>query len=154
MQDGFKIKGYIHLLAKDVNGNVITDERYENLIVNSGKAEVINLMGNVTSPTAFTFLGTGSGTNAAAPGDVALQTENNSNGFVRAAAAVTRATTNFANDTLQLVETRTATGAVTVAEVGVFNAISAGTMLGRKVITPRVYASTDQLTVTYSITII
>ena len=91
-------------------------------------------MGNVSTPVAFTYLANGSDSTAASTAQTALIAENgNTYGAGRASATVTRTTTTFTNDTLQLSKTWSITGNVTVNEVGVFNNSSTGTMLARQV---------------------
>lgn len=153
MKNTFKLKWVVNYRAIDKDGNLRFDTTEDNLIVNVGLAEVINLMGNVSSPIAFTFLANGSDTTPAAAGQTALVAENdNTFGAGRAAAVVTRQTTTVANDTLQLVKVWTITGNVTVNEVGVFNAASAGIMLCRQVTSAtKNLVNGDTFTVTYKI---
>lgn len=120
-----------------------------NTITNTGKAESINLLGNVSTPAAFTYLAVGTGTTAAAATDTALQTEIVDSGLARAAATVTRVTTTVTNDTLQLVKQWTATGAKVVTEAGAFNAASTGIILGRQVFSAVSLANTDTFQLTY-----
>jgi hypothetical protein len=123
-------------------------------ITAAGKAEVAGLMGNTGSPSAFTYLANGSGTTAFAKAQTALVTENTANGSARASATVSRTTTTDTNDTLSLVKQWTASGAITINEVGVFNAASAGDMLARKVLDSTVtLASTDTWTWTHLIVV-
>jgi hypothetical protein len=121
-------------------------------ITNVGKAEVAGLSGATGSCTAFTYLANGSGSTAFAASQTALVTENTANGSARAAATVSRTTTTVTNDTLVLAKQWTATGAITINEVGVFNASSAGDMLARKVLDATVtLASTNTWTYTFNI---
>lgn len=123
-------------------------------ITAAGKAEVAGLMGNTGSPSAFTYLANGSGTTAFVKTQTALVTENTANGSARASATVSRTTTTDTNDTLSLVKQWTATGAITINEVGVFNAASAGDMLARKVLDSTVtLADTDTWTWTHLIVV-
>jgi hypothetical protein len=69
----------------------------------------------------------------------------------RAAATVTRETTTVTNDTLQLVKVWTATGSKTIEEIGIFNASSGGTMLGRALTTTKTIAVDETLTGTYQV---
>ena len=132
---GIKFDGVYTIEVRDKDGNLKDREVVENLIVNTGLAEIAGLVGNTGSPTAFTYLAVGSASTAAAATDTTLETELTDGGLERAAATVTRTTTTATNDTLQLVKTFTVTGTKTVREVGVFNDSSAGTMLSRSVLT-------------------
>lgn len=122
-----------------------------NVITNTWLAELANLSGNESSPVAFTYLANGSGNTAADATDTALWTENTTNGSARAAATVTRETTTVTNDTLQLVKSWSLSGAVTVEEVGVFNAASSGIMLARQVTSSKTFGNGDTYQVTYQI---
>lgn len=117
-------------------------------VTSAGLAEIANLAGEVSSPTAFTALGYGTGTTAFAATQTALVTE-----VARAAATVTRTTTTYANDTLQLSYAFTVGGTYSTIEYAVFNnASSGGTMLARtKQDSAKSCTSGDTLTVTYKI---
>lgn len=117
------------------------------MIMNAGLAELANLAGGVSAPVAFTYAAYGTGTTAAAATQTALVTENQ-----RAAATVTRTTTTAANDTTQWAKTFSITTTETIAEVGIFNDASAGTMLARTVLSPtRAVVSGDSFTITYKV---
>ena len=105
----------------------------------------------VTSALGTTYyLACGTSTTAAAKANTALGAEITTLGLARAAATVTAATTTVANDTLSCAKTFTATGAVSVYEVGLFNASSGPTMIGRTVLTtPRTFATNDQYVLIY-----
>jgi len=149
---GVKFDGVYTIEVKDKDGNLKDREVVENLIVNTGLAEIAGLIGNTGSPTAFTYLAVGSASTAANATDTTLETELTDGGLERASAAVTRQTTNAANDTLQLVKTFTVTGTKTVREVGVFNDASVGTMLSRSVLTSdKNLEAGDTFTLTYQL---
>lgn len=150
-KDWIKLKGVITLTHKDSNWKLISEETINNLIVNAGKAAVAGLIGATGWVAAFTYLALGSNNTAPAAGQTALSTEITTNGWQRAAATVSRVTTTVTNDTLQLVKVFTATGALTVEEVGIFNASSSGDMLGRALTGTKTLASGDTLTVTYKV---
>lgn len=122
-------------------------------VTNASFAVLSGLALNVDAQTAFTYLANGSGSTAAAASQTALVSENNNTyGFGRAAATCTRATTTQTNDTAQLVKTWTATGTVTVREVGIFNASSSGTMLARSVLAAdKTIASGETYALTYKV---
>ena len=149
---GIKFDGVYTIEVRDKDGNLKDREVVENLIVNTGLAEIAGLVGNTGSPTAFAYLAVGSAATPATATDTTLETELTDGGLERAAATVTRATTNATNDTLQLVKTFSVTGTKTVREVGVFNDSSAGTMLSRSVLTAdKNLESGDTLTLTYQL---
>lgn len=121
-----------------------------NLITSAGKAQLALLAGDA-SATPFTYLAVGTSTTAVAIGQTALVAEISTNGLSRAAATVSRTTTTVTNDTLVLYKAFTVTGSSTVEEVGVFNASSVGTMLGRALTTSKIVVNGDELQVTYNI---
>lgn len=99
-----------------------------NLIVTTGhKAYADQISGMTTTP--FTAMAYGTGTNAAAAGDTALQTE-----VARAAATITSQTTSTTGDTAQWVHTFTAAGTQAITEEGLLNNnTSGGILLARQV---------------------
>ncbi len=149
---GVKFDGVYTIEVRDKDGNLKDREVVENLIVNTGLAEIAGLVGNTGSPTAFTYLAVGSASTAANATDTTLETELTDGGLERASATVTRTTTTTTNDTLQLVKAFSVTGTKTVREVGVFNDASVGTMLSRSVLTSdKNLESGDTFTLTYQL---
>lgn len=149
--DTFKLAGRIRLEIRDKNGNVKDDTGWiNNIITNAGKAQIALLAGDA-SAVPFTYLAVGTSATAVAATDTTLTAEITTLGLARAAGTVSRITTTVTNDTLQVVYTWTATGSVTVEEVGLFNASSAGTMLGHALTTSKVLVNTDTLTLTYQV---
>lgn len=101
------------------------------LLLNGGKDIVTNrIKGAGTEPLNIGW-GTGAGTTAAA--DTTLFTEklvdlSTSAGTDHTAGTSSRVTTTTTNDTYQVVGTRTATGAGTVTNAGLFDAASGGNL--------------------------
>ena len=121
-------------------------------ITNAGLAIVSGLIGATGSEVAFTYLELGTGTTAFAASQTALVTAITDSGLARAAATVSQETTTATDDTLQLTKQWTASGSKTVAEAGIFNGSSGGTMLARtKLTSARALTSGDTYTYTYSI---
>ena len=121
-------------------------------ITNSGLSVVSGLIGATGSETAFTYLELGTGTTAFAATQTALVTAITDSGLARAAATVSQETTTATDDTLQLTKQWTASGSKTVAETGIFNGSSGGTMLARtKLTSARALTSGDTYTYTYQI---
>ena len=151
--EALKLRGIVNYKAWDKSWVLKFDTTEENTIMNVGLAEITNLLGNVSSPVAFTYLANWAST--ATPIDptlTALVSENSATGSARASATVTQETTNVADDTLQLVHQWTITGNITVNEVGIFNATPAGTMLCRQVTSAtKNLVNGDTFTVTYKI---
>ena len=121
-------------------------------ITNASLAIISGLVPNVGSETAFTYLELGTGTTAFAASQTALITPITDSGLARASATITQETTTQTDDTTQFTKQWTASGSKTVAEAGVFNGSSGGTMLARtKLSTARSITSGDTYTYTYSI---
>lgn len=125
--------------------------RGANLVTTAGKAGVAGRIGGSGSPAAFTYIAIGTGTNAAAAGDTALQTEIASGGGSRAAATVSLTTTDTTNDTARAVLTFTFSSSFAVTEAGLLNAASTGTLLNRQVFSAVNVVSGDSLQVTIDI---
>lgn len=140
--------GYVQVEIKRLDGSIWRSPWFKNLTVSAGKAQLALLAGDA-SATPFTFLGVGTSSTAPAAGNTALGAEITDTGLARAAATVSRVTTNVANDTLRLVKTWTATGTKAIEECGIFNASSAGTMLGRALTGTKNVVNGEQFTVTY-----
>lgn len=151
MKEKLKLRGEFTIEIKDKDGKLKDKRVVKNTITNAGIAEVANLIGGVSTPTAFTYLALGIGTTAAAITDTILESEITDTGLARHAATMSRVTTNVTNDTTQLAYTWTATGVKVVTECGVLNAASVGTLLGRQVFGAISTVSTDQIAVTYKI---
>ena len=118
-------------------------------LTNASFAQIASLA-YLAAAVPFTYIAVGTGTTAESAAHTALVTETTTSGLGRADATTkTRSTTTQTNDTTSLSETFTVTGSVTVAEVGVFNASSAGTMWFRhKLGTAKSLINGDSYTVT------
>lgn len=148
--ESIKTIGKIEFEIRDKEGNLKDSWTVNNLIVNAGKAQLA-LLAIDASATPFTYLALGSSTTAVALSQTTLGTEYSTIGLSRAVATVSRITTTTTNDTAQLVYTWTASGSGTVEEIGIFNAASAGTMLGRALTTSRSLVSGDTFLATYKV---
>lgn len=125
-----------------------------NIVTKTGVAIAAALVGGVGAETAFTLLEIGHSDTAAANTDTKLTDYiADTNNCGRAAATVTRVTTDETNDTLQLVHTWTCDTATEsdIQECGVFSAATVDTtpMLGRQVTATANLAVDDTLTITY-----
>ena len=112
-------------------------------VVNTGRAIITNRITGSGAEPKYVAIGTGS--TAVTLADTALGTEVET----RATGTSSRTTTSTTNDTYQVVGTVTATGSRTVAEVGLFDASSSGTLFIRGVLASTVSLATgDTITVT------
>lgn len=115
-----------------------------NLIVDAGVAWAAYRLGSDT-PGEMSHGAVGTGTNAPAAGNTALQTE-----VDRQAASFSRETTSKPNDTAKWITTHTApAGGWAITEFGLFNAAAAGTMYNRVTFGAINLPEGDQLQMTY-----
>ena len=124
--------------------------RVSNLVTNAGQAGIASRINGAGAEAAFTYIALGTGTNAANATDTTLQTELATSGLSRAAASVSRVTTDVTNDTARLTNTFSVTGSAAITESGVLNAASSGTLLARQVFSAVNVVNTDSLSVTWS----
>lgn len=103
-----------------------------------------------TAITAPTYIGWGTGTNAAAVTDTALQTASAES---RVNGSKSKITTTVANDTLQVTGTLTSASAQTISEAGLFDASTAGNMYVRGNFTGITLANGDSIAFTITIQI-
>jgi len=149
--DSFKIAGKVKLDCHNSDGSLKwTTGWINNGICNEGKAQIALLAGDGTA-TAFTYLAVGTSSTAFAASQTALQGEISTNGLSRASATVSRVTTTVTNDTLQLTKTWSVSGSSTVEEIGIFNAASNGTMLGRALTGTKAVVNGETLAATYQV---
>jgi len=119
------------------------------MILNKGLEVVMDLAGGLANYVAFTYLMVGTSTTAAAVTDTALGSETTTSGLARVSVTPTLTDTTTTKDTLQLTNTFTVTGSVTVGEVGIGNAAAAGQLLIRSVLSPtKALTSGDSYTLT------
>ena len=143
--DTLKAKGRVSIVLKDKDGNIKETREVDNLIVTTGLNYIASRMKDATA-TAMTHMGLGSGTTAAAAGDTDLESILGSREALDS--------TTVTNNTITFIasfEAGDATGAVT--EMGLFNALSGGTMLARVVFSVVNKQADDTMTVTHSISI-
>jgi len=140
-QDGIALTGKLTISLN----NAIVQET-ENLVVTAGKDWVTGRMKDLS--TVMTHMGIGTGTNAAAAGDTALQTLKSprvgltTSGGTVAGSVITYACTYPAG---------AHTDAIT--EAGIFTAATGGTMLARTVFTVVNKGILDSMTISWAITI-
>jgi hypothetical protein len=149
VNDSIKAKGTLQLTLIDENGQIKQQDEH-NLVVNTGLAYIASRMKD-TAATAMTHMAVGTGTTAAAAADAALGT---ALGARVGLDSTTLVTTTATNDSVQYVATFGAgasTGAIT--EAGIFNALTAGTMLCRTVFAVINKGALDTLVITWKVTV-
>jgi len=149
VKDNRYLRGEVEIIITKKDGTVIVDKDH-NIIVNSGIALAAQRLGGITADPA-THLGIGAGTTAASVTDTILESEFTTDGLERAAATITNETTTITNDSVLFDATWYPTGSGTVTEVGIFNAATAGVMVGRRVFTGRYVENGDNIRIKYKI---
>jgi hypothetical protein len=132
------------------NGQILSEEVFDNTITNTGKKETAGLI-NEQASGGFKWIGLGSSATTAVAGDTALAAAITAAGLARAAATCSKATTTVAGDTAKLVHTFTATATQAVKEAGIFDSSTSGVMLARQTFTAKNMEANDTLAVTYSV---
>lgn len=146
------VRGFVSATQYDIDGTMIKHLPFtENGITNAGLAAIAGRIGNVGSVTEFTYLALGTSSTAFSVSQTALVAETVISGLARTVATVTRSTTTQTNDTLQFDYTFTAGSAATIEEAGIFNAVSGGTMLARKLTTTFSLGTGQSFVLTYKI---
>ena len=144
-----RLIGHVYLTHYDAQGQIKDQREYHNLVVSAGKAGVASRINGAGSEAAFTYIGIGIGTTAAAAGNTTLESEIVTAGGERAAGTPTRITTNVTDDTAQLQVTFSFTGSFAVTESGVLNAASTGTLLARRTFSAINVVSGDSIQTTW-----
>jgi len=143
--DDLNLKGRltVNLIAAD--GTTKETQEIPNLVVTAGKTFVASRMAG-TSAAVMSHMSIGTSATAAAVGNTTLGSE---------VARVALASTTASNNNIVYVATfpaGTPSSSVGVVEAAIFNAASNGTMLCRTVFSIINKASTDSLSITWTIT--
>jgi hypothetical protein len=123
------------------------------VFTNAGAAIITNRV--IQAGTAPKNIGWGTGTNAAAVGDTALQTEaapTTSGG--RTVGTESRTTVSVTNDNYQVTGTVTAGGGLAITEAGIFDNVTAGNLLIRSVFAAVNVVSGDSIAFTFGLQLI
>lgn len=147
ISDTLKATGSLDIILKDENGNVKLQTTVPNLITTAGKTLIAERL-QVASPTSgiMTHMGVGS--------DNTPPSTSNTNLVSTLGSRVTLGTTTRNNNIITYTATFGAgvsTGSI--KEAGIFNALTAGTMLCRTVFPEINKGATDTLTINWNVTI-
>lgn len=145
-KETMKATGKVNVALYDKNGNLKQTQTIKNLVVDDGLDYIASRMKDA-SATAMSHMEVGTGTTAAAAGDSTLET-------AIAGSRVTLTSTTVTSNAIEYVgdfPAGTGTGAVT--EAGVFNALSAGTLLCRTVFSVVNKGADDTLKITWTVTV-
>ena len=145
LQDYFQVKGSVHVQLIDENGNIKQEHTNHNLIVTVGKTYLASWLAAASQAGEFmSYIGVGTGTNAAAAGDTDLQTPLPT----RVLGTLTSSANTWQN--VAVFNPGVDTGAIT--EAGLFTASSSGTMFARQVFAVYNKQAGDTLQITWTVT--
>lgn len=144
MQTELKVTGELVVTLRDTDGNIKFEQRVPNMVVTTGKAFIASRMAG-TASAVMSHMAIGSSNAAESTGQTALAAQT-------AIVALT-STTPSANQVTYIASFGAGVGTGTVAEAGIFNAASAGTMLARSIAVSLTKGATDVLSISWAITI-
>lgn len=134
-----------------LTGYMTRQAKYSNLLVTAGKGLITTRINGIGSSAAPSYMAIGTGTNAAAAGDTALQTESTGTGYDRVAGTQSTQTTDTASDTNQLLASWTVSSSKAITEMGILNAASVGTLFVRNVFSAYTLQSGDTFEMTHKL---
>lgn len=146
MEETLNVKGNLHIVIRDANGNIKEEREEKNLVVTAGLGYIASRMVG-TASTVMSHMEVGTNSTAAAAGDTTL------------GAAVAGSRTSLSSFTASgAVATAVATfgpgvGTGALTEAGIFNASSGGAMLCRTVFSVVNKGAADSMTITWTITV-
>lgn len=144
-----KLRGAIRMVLSDIRGNEIFEKQFENLAVTQGRSWVLGQLESVNSQAqVISYLAIGSSTVAPTTGDTALNAEITRNAI---GTFITSTLTGNPPNFSALVSFATNQGNTTLAECGLFNSSSGGTMLAHATFSSFVKATSNILNLTYTI---
>ena len=151
MEELIKATGKVKIVVHDENGVVKEERNIDNLVVSVGKAYITSRMIG-TASNVMSHMEVGTDNTSAAAGNTAL-------GSAVAASRTgltssTQVTSSTTDDSVQYICTFPAgTGTGALAEAGIFNASSAGTLLCRTVFSVVNKGASDAMTITWTVTL-
>ena len=141
-----KFSGELDIVKYDEHGNITEKLHVKNLVVDSGKTLIANLIAATPATTAITHMAVGTSNTAAASSQTALVAE------VGRSAMTSSTVSGNVISFIAIYPAGTATG--TLQEAGLFNAATAGTMMCRSVFSSAITkGANDAVSVTWTITV-
>ena len=144
MKERLSAKANVIVTITDAHGRLLDQFAQHNLVVTSGLNLLRDLLNN-TAPTALTHVALGTGTTAVNTAQTALVTEVYRD-------VITQRTTGTGQLVVTLYLGTTQGNGNTLAEVGLFNASSSGTMYARVLLASTI-AKTSAIAVTFTWTL-
>lgn len=130
----------------DKDGNLKETREIHNLVVTAGKNHIADQLKSTPAQAAMGWMAVGTGSTAPAAGDTALGTEIDRNALTSRTASTNVVT--YVGDWAAGDATNSA-----IAEAGIFNASSSGTMLARATFTAINKGASDTLKITWTVTV-
>jgi hypothetical protein len=143
LQEQLKVIGDVSIQVYGADGYIKDSREIKNLVVDVGKNFIASRI--VGTPTVMSHMAVGSGAVAAAAGNTVLGTE-----LARVALSSVTATNAVVTFTASF-PAGIGTGAI--SEAGIFNALSAGTMLCRTAFAVVNKSAIDAMSITWQITV-
>jgi hypothetical protein len=143
MDNTIQITGTINIKLYGADGKLKDQRTEKNLIVNTGRALIIDRLQGPT-PAVPDYVAIGTGATAVAAADIALGAE-----VARAQGTLSQPDA-YTDRVIYTFAAGTGTG--TISEAGRLNAPSAGVLVGRQVFTGVTKTATDSLQITYDLT--
>lgn len=140
------VSGLVHVQLFDSRQNLKEERLISNLVVDAGKAHIADQLSSSPGGAAMGWMAIGTGSTAPAAGNTALGTEIDRNALTSRTDATNVVT--YVGDWAAGDGTNAA-----IAEAGIFNASSAGTMLARATFTAINKGASDTLKITWTVTI-
>lgn len=145
MNEGIALRGHITAVLRDGDGRVKQTVETDNLITTVGRNAIVERLDSSPATGQPTHMAIGTGTNAAAAGDTALQTELDRNALT--------SNTSSANVLTMVGDWAAGDGTGAITEAGVFNAASGPSLYARAVFSVINKAAGDTLQITWTFTL-
>lgn len=148
--ESITVKGEVRIELRDCNGNLKQSHTNHNLVVTIGKTYLAAWLAAASQAGPFmSFIALGTNGTAPSAGQTALIAESVVGGYARVAGTITSASNVWQNKAVF----GPTVGTDTIQEVGLFSAITSGTMFARQAgFAPIIKLAADTLTVTWSVT--
>ena len=144
--DSFEMVGRVLVEVIGPDGNVKDSRHVENLVVTAGKNHIADQLSSSPGGSAMSHMAVGTGSTSPAAGDTALGTEIDRNALTSRTDSTNVVT--YVGDWAAGDATNSA-----IAEAGIFNASSSGTMLARATFTAINKGASDTLKITWTVTV-
>jgi len=144
MLDNIKLTGRLEITLTDEHGKLKAVQRIPNMVVTAGKNLIASRLAG-TAAAVMSHMAVGSSNTAESLGQTAL--------VAQTAIVALTAGTASGNQVTYTATFGSGVGTGVIAEAGLFNAASAGTMLARSVGVSLTKGPTDTLTITWIVTV-